>query len=751
MAEQKKQPETFIPKNRIIETFKSFGYEPDEFDLAYWTRKTVDRYDDMLEKLSKRKEEERERQKEQQVQQIESGQAPTESTLDDNSFFRGEYGLVQFTEDPDGPGPASTSTVWLVDPKAKKLIPFLSETSFNNAMTKPLKEVVAGGGIKKISLSQKGSFELLPDAQGIKEDGIIPAFETSVDSNKISERYGQESNPQVRDVINKQLPGFIKILKSDPNSGISAETLDTVMSDPNNVAFYVNALTYGNYQLPDIYRDLKRRELVKQGKGEFKSMKIIDESIPADQFYASPTGQAIKVNADLALPRFLGDIDTEMLNYSVFNLPDEVYKVLVPPLDWTTPAGQAELDNIKSAYHDVLIKQLEAGTEQAKALADYNWNLFKDELSKKYGIALSDNATQAWGQLENLGKGYAGRGLGDTGLFQEARDKYLQDVRKADERLRETKVDEKNKTEAEYLRKSGTPEQVQTFLDSITDEDEKKAFENYFKPSEEIKKYFSKENLKTLYPDLSEEELNWYAESIIDPTTGLYRSQLQQQLTQNKIQLEQEKKLYQMGDVTVDPTTGKVTGGYGAIYNKALAEEKAYAEYTKAEPFEKSTVTTPATTVTTPAETSTWTPPAGYERIPNVAGMADYTNIISNPTDKTDIGRWGVKKATTVVTQPSAPTTGEKFWTGKEFLTDPTKISEWKTTHPGGWDPLAMTPSAPTTVDPFKQWTTGKTDILGKNWQGYTAITGAEYQTPEQKKLWKNVQSVSGTLYGYKG
>jgi hypothetical protein len=618
----------------------------------------------------------------------------TESTLDDD-FFRGQYGLVQFTEDPDGPGPASTSTIWLVDPQSKKLIPFLSEAAFDNVMTKPLKEVVKEGGINKISLNQIGSFKLLTDAQGIKEGGTIPTFEVAVDETKIGARYGQEPNPQVRDVINKSFPGFIKLLKSDPNSGVSTETLDEALNNDSLVAFYVNALTYGDYQLPDIYRDLKRRELVKQGNEEFKSMKIIDESQMASQFYGTPTGQAIKTNPSLTLPRFLGDIDTGMLNYSVFNLPDEVYKVLVPPMDWTTPEGQKELDSIKSAYHDVLMKQLEAVTEQVKALADYEWNSFKDEVSKKYGIALSDNATQAWGQLENLSKGYAGRGLRGSGLFEEARDKYLQGVRRADERLREDKVSEENKTRAEHLRKIGTPEQIKEFLEGLTDEKEKEAFGRYFKPSEDIKKYFSKENLRTLYPDLSEQELTWYSESIIDPTTGFFRSQLQQQISQNRIQLEQEKRLYQMGDVQVDPTTGKVIGGYGAAYKKALEEERAYAEYTKAEPFEKPPVApvTPSVAVepsAVPPTPPSWQAPTGYERVPGPSKLPEYEKIVTEPET---IHKWGIKKPT----QPAwkAPTDYERISGPSRLPQYSNIVTEPGTIHKWGTLKTATTPTQP--------------------------------------------------------
>ena len=513
-----------------------------------------------------------------------SGSTAGGTSLDD-AFFRGTYGLIQFTEDP--PGPATTKTVWLVDPQSKKLIPFLSETAFNNAMTTPLKDVAAAGGITKISLSQIGSYTPLADSEGIKDDGIIPTFETAVDANKIAMRYGKDVNEELHREAFDNIVGFLKILKGDPNSGVSAQVIDQISNDPTVIGSYINAFAYGNYQLPDIYRDLKRRQYVADGKNEYKNMKIIDESRTADQYYASPAGSAIKSNPDLTLPPYLGDIDTELLNYSVFNLPDEVYKTLVPPFDWTSPEGQAELNNIKSAYHDVITEQLEAATEQAKALADYKWETLTKEINRKYGIQLSNNAVEAWNQLDRLGESHAERGIYGTGMFEEAKDKYLKEVRKADERLREDKVAEKLREEAEYIRTSGTPEQIKEFLNGIEDPDDKAALTKYFTPSDDIKQFFSKDNLRTLYPDLSDEELEWYANSIIDSESGLYRSQLYQTLASNKIQNQQAKKQYQLGEVITDPTTGKILGGYGYLYKKALEEEKAYKEYSKAEPFSK--------------------------------------------------------------------------------------------------------------------------------------------------------------------
>lgn len=92
-----------------------------------------------------------------------------------------------------------------------------------------------------------------------------------------------------------------------------------------------------------------------------------------------------------------------------------------------------------------MTKVAEADTEQARAYAQDDYNKFVKELNKQYGIKLSDNAKTAWDQLQNMFSGASAKGLANSGIFNEAMDKYLQDVRTTDQRNREAKITDEEK------------------------------------------------------------------------------------------------------------------------------------------------------------------------------------------------------------------------------------------------------------------------------------------------------------------
>ena len=76
------------------------------------------------------------------------------------------------------------------------------------------------------------------------------------------------------------------------------------------------------------------------------------------------------------------------------------------------------------------------------------------------------------------------------------------------------------------LIKYGTPEQIA----ALSDEEKEKYG---FMPDEETTKWFSTENLKSLYPNLSDQEIANYRSSMLDEQ-GNYRSELYQKLALNK-------------------------------------------------------------------------------------------------------------------------------------------------------------------------------------------------------------------------
>lgn len=716
--------------------------------------------------------------------------------------------LVRFASDPDASGPYSAKTVFLVDNTNKTIRPFINEEAFNNFMKQIGRDEITianaetSGYINVASpnLLNQGyalsGYKLLSTEQGIQASGNFMT-EENIDTDSLSRTYGYQKNSNAVSLAFRVLDntsdsgGLLSMLKNDSSSGISPELIDEISKDANIMTMYVNALAYGGYDVPAIIRDIKRRQLVKNGETQFTNVKVIDTTKTASQYYGTAEGQRAINDTNLSVPKYLSSLDTNTLkNLSIFQLPQEAFDVLTPVFDMTSESGKQLMESIDTAYYDVLMQQLEAKTEQEKALADYGWSTFRKELADKYNIQLGDNALAAWDKLQSIRESGTQANIGKSGIYQEMIDKYLQSVRRNNQRLRDEKISTEQKQEIEYLLKYGTAEQIQTFLNNITDPTEKSLLEKYFKPDAETKNYFSLSNLKSLFPNVDEKTLKRYSESLLDPGSGLFRSQIYQQLWENKFGpvtvptegVQPAKEAYQLGDVEYD-SAGNLIGGSGALFKNALAQqekEKLYtggtldtysqgttgnaninvpestnvpqetyqvpvtenpyaasqAKYTEQtgqtgqtvpgyEPVTQSPAAsqTPTPTVS-PTPSTTWAPPTGYVRIPDVASMGNYTNIISNPTNQYDIGRWGIPKATSSVAAPAA--------------TSPT--------------PTVTSSASQTSTDlmkPFTDWSKGKTDVLGYNWQGYKPITASEYITNEQKKKWKNVQAVGSSLYGY--
>lgn len=710
--------------------------------------------------------------------------------------------LLRFSSDPDASGPASTKTVFLVDPTSKALVPFLNEEAFNNFMSSVglnninIGNAESNGYIKLASpnLLNEGyalsGYKLLQNNEGIKSDGSYAlASSTStnigdnVDINSVGQAYGQQKNSEALRVGIKVLDGLLTNNALLSANGISQEIVNGLSTDAK--LFYINALTYGGYDIPQIYQDLKRRQLVKNGESKYASIKVIDAIQPAKSYYNTTEGQSVLNDNNLKVAGAVGNLSLDTLSgLSIYQLPQEAFDVLVPPFDFTSAEGKALMDSIDTSYYDVMMQQLDATTEQEKAMADYNWNVLRNDLSKKYNIQLSNNALEAWGELQKMGASATDRGIMNTGIEKEIRDKYLQSVRRNNDLLREEKISQEKKDEISYLMKNGTSEQIQQFLNGLADPAEKTALEKYFKPDSETANYFSLSNLKTLFPNADVETLKRYSESLIDSNSGLFRSQLYQKLWENKYGAEgvtTAKKAYQMGDVEYDDS-GNLISGYGAMFKKALEQQEKERVYS-GDPYDNtytglsegtpSTANVPQTPTPTPTPTPTqqpaqtptqptptptptqtqWTPPAGYVRIPDVASMVNYTNIISNPTNPSDIGRWGIPKASTSTS--STPTSTLSTQSSTAAANAAANISSSLSTPQTSSSSTTKTtaasslPNYSSLMQTFTDWSKGKKDALGYNWQGYQPITGAEYATPEQRAKWKNVQSISGSLYGY--
>jgi hypothetical protein len=350
------------------------------------------------------------------------------------------------------------------------------------------------------------------------------------------------------------------------NGTISDAAFNSYIGNSANLSKYVSALLYGDYTLEDIYRDIKAKQLASEGNASYTGISGIDDNLTTDQFYATDSYKTLKNDTLLSVPEELGGMSSDLFKYKVFQIPNEAFSTIIAPIDVTSPEFKAEADKIAAAFYDITMQKAAAETDQAQAIADNNWAIFKKNLAKKYGLQLSDNTNAAWNQLQKLFTGSVDAGVRTSGIVSESMDRYLRDVRKGDELLRESKVEEEEIEQRSKLLNSGTPAEIQAFVSA----NPQKAREWGIVPSDDTKNYFSISNLKALYPDMDDDEIQLVRDMVLDEN-GNYRSSIYQKLYSNKYDTTTQKTAYQQEKL---------------LAQKAKEEEKAYAPYTSAEsPF----------------------------------------------------------------------------------------------------------------------------------------------------------------------
>jgi len=413
---------------------------------------------------------------------------------DENGSF------VIFDNDVDGGGPATSKTVWWVQPKTKSLRPILSDKAYENLTSEGhnIKDDIASGIIISLPIAYLnpgyalGEFKLLVNKEGVRDDGTYPIDYNTVNTSGLENHYGKQAvGKEKLEEWTGNMYNFIDFLSASKNFGVPAEFLESIKNNGDIISLYNGATLYGGYGVYDMAQDIKRRYLASQGNENASRLKVIDEGIPASEYYNTNESKLARTSPDIVLPATLGGIDISLFDNPLFKLPKEVFEILVPPFNPNTPEGKEEIENIQAGMYDIVTKQLEAETEQQKTVAQYMYNEFKQQIERKYGIALSDNALSAWKQLgsffDNMGK----RGILGSGIANKEMDEYLRNVRLQDKRARESKLTEEETREYDYLSKSGTPEEINALSP------EKK--EKYgFTPSAEVASSLSIESLKKI-------------------------------------------------------------------------------------------------------------------------------------------------------------------------------------------------------------------------------------------------------------
>ncbi len=514
------------------------------------------------------------------------------ANLDSNN-----YSLERFTTNATPQDPQEdANTVWLFDKQNKVYYPVESPAALAALLKLKNTPEDIGKAFTYVNVvntsvlndpAWQGKFVQRKDS--IKEDGNIPASPSFIDGLSSSPssassapltKYGKQDAGADLDQTALNTVGLI--LTTAKNKGfITQATFDKYASDHSLMANYANATLYGGYDISTILQDIKAKELADSGNTAYQNFQAFSSTVPANQWYNTPEGQKVQGDSQLIIPPSIG-ISADILNNSITKIPDAAFQTLTPILDWNSPEMKAEADKIKASYYDIKMEQADAQTEQDKALADNKWNNFKTRLEKQYGLKLSNNANTAWDQLSTLTTNYSSRGIANSGIMQEAEDRRLREVRSANAAERTDMANTKADEQRDYLLTSGSSKDIQNFINSSP---ENKALAQSWGliPSDSLKTWLDPANLKQLYPDLSDADIQAVRSTFVDEN-GNNLSTLYRNLNTNKYDLGKQKKTYQMGQVQYDQN-GNITSATGAIGQNAVQQEKDKEAYTMGNPL----------------------------------------------------------------------------------------------------------------------------------------------------------------------
>jgi hypothetical protein len=336
-------------------------------------------------------------------------------------------------------------------------------------------------------------------------------------------------------------------------------------------------MTYGGYQLGDVLADAKLQELGR------KDIKVIDGSVPREQYYASSEGSSAKKNLDgisdvsnLASLFTKSGLDPKILSYGT-NIPKELYQVLNPIMDINSKAFKDAKEKLSSAALDLALTDLNATNQSEKAASDYNYGLWQKDLDRLYGISVSDNATKAWTQLENLDETHNQRGIQGSGMEQDVVDDYLRSVRKTNYDLTQSHLSSEEAKLASQMTASGTSAQIKALIE----EDKAKGIpQSQWRvtkwgliPDSTTAEAYSMNTLKKMFPEKTEAELQDYRNAHIDENGNL-RSTLY------------SKYYSDVRDKKIASDAGKTTT---VLQNALNKEATAYSPFTGVSPFSQPT------------------------------------------------------------------------------------------------------------------------------------------------------------------
>jgi hypothetical protein len=481
----------------------------------------------------------------------------------------GNYSLVRF----QGQGPTgymNDQTIWLVDPSTQTLRPFSNAAALSNffdgevdidqIVVMSAADLMPGGSLG----GQNGApgYQILSNEYAIQPDGSARRLEYS--NAQLATRYGQPVDLDLEQEMFSALKGVLGMLET---AGIDKATINKIKKDDAQMAFYVSAMAYGGYSIGDVYSDVKKREL------GISNLSPISATADKNSYAATSDYQKAASDTRIMPPVEFAGMNSAELDLPVYQLPDEAFKTLVPILDYDSQEFKDAMAAVETSYYDLLEQQLRASTEQEKAVADYNYQEWKRDVERNFGIALSDNALEAWNQIQGVYNQGAQSGIFNSGIQNESIDSYLRRVRQQDQRMRDEKLTNEERQQMSYYLTAASPEQIKQLVE--TDPDKAKAWG--LVPSDEIRNALSLSALKEKYPNEDEKLLAKYLSILLDEN-GNYRSQIYQK--QLGSLSDTDLNSASMNNLTGLQTAKEEFRRSEALRKALLEEENAYREFT---------------------------------------------------------------------------------------------------------------------------------------------------------------------------
>mgnify|MGYP001598002374 CR=1 FL=1 len=689
--------------------------------------------------------------------------------------------LVSFSGDPT-PNDATTGAAlpWLYDTRDRLFRPFTSQDQLDAWVT------VNGGDPSKTAAlvvkltpddaltgNWQGSF-LSTKYSPSTEDGSLPVYGSGTDalSPNVTERYGLPYDESAETKTSSSLSKMVAKWRVD--GLLTQESLNT-FNDHKVVAKYVSSIVYGGYLLQDIWRDLRINELAKTNQA-YTALNGIDENMSAEDF--KKTDAYFKLQADPALvaPAITIQGGIDLMKYPVYKMPDSFFQEQVPTIDWKDPKYQAEAEKIAAGLYDVILAQTEAKTEQDRLIADDNYRRFITATNKNYNLQLSLDAEKAWAQILDMQNTFENRGLSNSGILEEARDRHLKALRKKVGLDRENFKEKSDITLRDRLLGQASAAEIKEAIAKLNAEDAAagKSPDQYrsvlwgLTPDQATLNEWSLANLKKAYPTYSDEQIQLIRDSFIDEN-GNYRSRFYQTAIGNKVNNRLDKLEYQRTTYLQDQADlakqknddlykAEFTN-YQSPESKRLAQEQATAiekeqtalaetQKTEAQKDKEAAEALFKTQPDAEIPPSVQSDPKGWVAL--MGGQLYVNGTLRGPGDGTsgkalaaslgsqwvgtfpagyDIAGWGASKGYTIGTSPSgtqsqsssawAPPTGYEIINGAQYNTTATQQAAYSNIqtspdgkHLYGQRKASTTSSTPTSSAPSSSPTPTSTTLL---------------------------------------